>query len=153
MMKIVDPRFYETERGYQGALVAQLTAHLDWAQFSGTPIVEQEYQKTLPKHGITIRPDVIIHVPVVPGHPEHRTQGNFVAFELKRRASTADAVADYESLRLLARKLAYPLTIFINLDSEVDHREQCPPDIQDQTVSIAVRLVNGAPIMISRDFV
>lgn len=152
MMKIVDPRFYETERGYQGALVAQLTAHLDWAQFAGNPIVEQEYQKTPRKHGITIRPDVIIHIPLIRGASGDPAVGNFVAFELKRRASIADAMADFESLQLMAQRLAYPLTIFINIDSETNHNECCPLEILDQTVSLAVRLVNGEPVIVSSNF-
>lgn len=147
MMSIVDPRFYETERGYQGALIAQLTAHLDWAKFAGSPIIEQEYQKTLPNHGMKIRPDAIIHIPFVLGGFEERTQGNFVAVELKRKASVADAVADYESLLLMAQRLAYPLTIFINIDSEDNHHEHCPAEIREQTYSVAVRLKDGVPVL------
>lgn len=30
-------------------------------------IIEQEYQKRLAEHGITFRPDIIIHVPTAPG--------------------------------------------------------------------------------------
>lgn len=147
MQKILDPRFYETERGYQGALVAQLTMHLEFADFNGHPIIEQEYQKTLPNHGITIRPDVIVHIPFSKEWAADRTHGNVVAIELKRRATNSDAVADFQSLSLLAHHLAYLLMIFINIDSADNHHRNCPPYIEEQTVCFAARLGGGVPVV------
>ncbi len=145
MKNIAEPRFYETERGYQGALIAQLTANLNFATLNGNPIIEQEYQKTLPHHGITIRPDIIIHIPSRPNSEEDRTRGNFVAVEIKRRATDSEAKLDYDSLSLLVHRLAYPLIVFINIDSDDDHRRNCPPKIAAQTISIAVHLEDGVP--------
>jgi hypothetical protein len=48
------PRFFETERGYQGELLAELRAALLMLGLPGDAIVEQEYQKTFPKHRITV---------------------------------------------------------------------------------------------------
>jgi hypothetical protein len=151
MLNVLDPRFYETERGYQGALIAQLTIHLELANLNGHPIIEQEYQKTLPNHGIAIRPDVIIHTPYVAGGFEDRRRGNFVAIEIKRRANIPDAEADYQSLALLAERLAYPLTVFVNIDSTENHHRNCPAGIAEQTISIAVRLEDGVPTLYSSD--
>jgi hypothetical protein len=151
MQGIFDPRFYETERGYQGALIAQLTIHLDIAALNGNPIIEQEYQKTLPRHGITIRPDIIIHIPSRPNSDDDRSFGNFVAIEIKRGATDVEAKLDYDSLALLAHRLAYPLTIFINIDSDDDHRRSCPPEITEQTISVSVRLEDGVPVIRGSD--
>jgi hypothetical protein len=147
MENISDPRFYETERGYQGALIAQLTIHLDLATLNGDPIIEQEYQKTLPRHGITIRPDITVHIPARSNNQDDRRIGNFVAIEIKRDASDAEAKLDYDSLASLAQRLAYPLTIFINIDLVDDHRRSCSPEIAEQTISLAVCLEDGVPVL------
>ena len=84
---IREPRLFETERGYQGELLVQLARRLEDAAFPGDPIVEQEYQKTMPLHGITLRPDVVIHIPFDRGNAERRDEGNFVAIELKLRST------------------------------------------------------------------
>lgn len=84
---IREPRFYDTERGYQGEVLAELRSRLVGAGLPGDPVVEQEYQKTIPQHGLTIRPDIIIHIPFDRGVTGSRREGNFVAVELKRRGS------------------------------------------------------------------
>ena len=63
MLSITEARYFESERGYQGALIAQLEIRLAGLSFADRPIIEQEYQKTFPAHGITIRPDILLHVP------------------------------------------------------------------------------------------
>ena len=72
-------RLFETERGYQGELLAMLRPRLVGAALPGDPIVEQEYQKRIKDHGITIRPDIIIHVPFERGASQNRAEGNFAA--------------------------------------------------------------------------
>ena len=52
-------RFFETERGYQGEFLAELRVKLPHAGLPGDAIVEQEYQKRLPAHGVKVRPDVM----------------------------------------------------------------------------------------------
>jgi hypothetical protein len=65
------PRFFETERGYQGELLAELRAALPALALPGDAIVEQEYQKTLPIHNINVPPQL-----VVPGSSERWRQGS-----------------------------------------------------------------------------
>jgi len=108
-------RFFETERGYQGEFLAELRARLPQAGLPGDAIVEQEYQKRLPHHGIRSRPDIIIHIPTPAGG--NRRQGNFAAFELKVRAGRAEAREAFENLNALLGALDYPLGVFVNVGS------------------------------------
>lgn len=114
----------------------------------GDPIIEQEYQKTIPDHGMRIRPDLIVHIPFGRDPAAARTDGNFVAMEIKRQATPTEALEDFESLSLMATKLQYPLTIFLNVDSSKTYFEQCPKDIAAQTCCVAVRLVGREPVII-----
>jgi hypothetical protein len=148
---IREPRFFETERGYQGELVAQLGKRLKNAALPGDPIVEQEYQKTMPAHGITIRPDIVIHIPFERGVVESRDRGNFVAIELKRHSTENEAYGDFASLAQMHEVLRYPLTIFINIDSDKTHWAACPQSIAHQTVCFAVRLQDGKPFVRSEE--
>jgi hypothetical protein len=84
---ITAPRFFQTERGYQGALLTQLDRRL---RLPDHAIIEQEYQKQAGLHGLTIRPDIIIHEPFDPGRHAGRTEGNLAAVELKRKATPSD---------------------------------------------------------------
>ena len=114
------PRFYETERGFQGAFLAELVRRLPTLSFKGA-IVEQEYQKRMRPHGITTRPDIIIHVPFEDHRHKSRRQGNFVVFELKLNASAKTALPDYVHLANMCEVLAYPLGIFINIAASTAH--------------------------------
>jgi hypothetical protein len=144
---IKEPRFFHTERGYQGALICELKSRLTQAAFPDDPIVEQEYQKTLPNHGINIRPDLIIHVPFERGLTPGRDKGNFVAIEIKRRSTEAEAVEDFAALELMAMKLGYPITILLNIDSLEARAQRCPASIATQTVCFAVQLRDGEPVI------
>lgn len=144
---IREPRLFETERGYQGELLVQLARRLKDAAFPGDPIVEQEYQKTMPLHGITLRPDVVIHIPFGRGNAERRDEGNFVAIELKLSSTDKDARNDFESLAQMHEVLRYPLTIFINIDSDETHFAACPPRIAPHTVCFAVCLEDSIPVV------
>lgn len=144
---IREPRFYATERGFQGELLTALRNRLDGAELPGEPIVEQEYQKTLPLHGVNFRPDVIVHIPFERGRVERRDQGNFVAMELKLRSTENEANADFAKLVQMREVLGYPLTIFINIDSDETHAAQRPAAIADHTVCFAVLLEHGNPVV------
>jgi hypothetical protein len=78
-------------------------------------IVEQEYQKRLPDHGIRVRPDIIIHIPTLVGG--NRRLGNFAVFELNLRAGEIEAREDFANLDAVLGALDYPLGVFINIDS------------------------------------
>ena len=96
---IDEPRFFKTERGYQGELLAELRPRLKKAGFPGDPVVEQEYQKRIKAHRLKIRPDLIIHIPFERGKTEARTEGNFVAIEIKRDKN--DVETAFENLQLM----------------------------------------------------
>jgi hypothetical protein len=145
---IREPRLFSSERGYQGELLAELKKRLRTAAFPGDPIVEQEYQKRLRSHGITIRPDLIVHVPFDRGTTRNRAEGNFVAIELKRRSTEEEALADFRSLEIIKEKLAYPLTVFVNIDAASTFAEVCPESIAKQTVCFSVQLKDGNPVVV-----
>jgi hypothetical protein len=145
MEAIVEPRFFETERGYQGELLAELRARLHDIGLPDDPVIEQEYQKRLREHGLTIRPDLIVHIPFDRGATQDRRDGNFVAIEIKRdRNKVREAFA---SLAAIERALDYALTILIVVDSAETFAEQCPPDIARKTVCFAARLEDGRPVV------
>lgn len=145
---ITDPRFFNTERGYQGALVSELSRRLGEIPIGpGNPIVEQEYQKRASEHHITIRPDIIIHIPFEREATPSRSHGNYVAIELNLRANPHEAAEDYENLRQLVEVLNYEIAIFINIDSNQSHAATCPASITGRTHSYAVSLQNGAVLI------
>lgn len=144
---INEERFFHDERGFQGALLHELNTRLANAAFPGNPIIEQEYQKRIPLHKVRIRPDIIIHVPFERGLADERDEGNFVAMELKRRATVKRAKDAFASLAQMKKALKYPLTIFINIDSDQTHSKLCPKGIAGQTPCFAVRFEDGKSIV------
>jgi len=137
LQSIGEPRFFETERGYQGALLGELHGRL---HLDEPAIVEQEYQKQAGLHGLSIRPDIIIHEPFDPGHHRTRSDGNVAVMELKRRATPAQASADFQSLVLMLGRLQYHLGIFINIDSTRTHYALIPEDVRARIVCFAVAI-------------
>jgi hypothetical protein len=144
---IREERFFQDERGFQGALLQELSQRVAHGAFPGDPIIEQEYQKRLPLHKIRIRPDITIHVPFERGVAEGRDEGNFVAVELKRRATAKKAKEAFANLAQMKKALKYPLTIFINIDSEQTHAGLCPKSIVGQTACFAVRFEDGRSVV------
>jgi hypothetical protein len=134
---ILAPRLFETERGYQGALLGQLDRRL---QLPARVIVEQEYQKQAGRHGVTIRPDIIIHEPFDPERFADRTQGNVAVIELKLRATAAEAADDFKSLGLMLDVLRYPLGIFINIGDARTWSDALPEQLRGRVVCFAVTL-------------
>lgn len=139
---ITDKRFFSTERGYQGQLLTELNKRRLEQIFLGRAIVEQEYQKTLDNHGITIRPDIIIHIPHEEGIYQNRRTGNFVVIQLKRRASEDAANDDFKNLDLMFEKLNYPLGIFLNVDSDKTFFDNYSGKYNERLHCFAVRLIN-----------
>lgn len=103
---ITAPRYFRTERGFQGELLVQLSRRL---HLLDREIVEQEYQKRQQDHGLTVRPDIIIHEPFDPAHHAGRAEGNRAVVELKLNTTTAEAAEDFESLAAMIQVLHYPL--------------------------------------------
>lgn len=133
-------RFFQTERGFQGELLAQLAARL---QLPDHAILEQEYQKRQQEHGLTIRPDIIIHEPYDPNRHAERTEGNHAVLELKLNATPDEALADFHSLATMIKVLRYPVGIFVNIASDATYAELIPEDVRKQIITFAVFLVDG----------
>jgi hypothetical protein len=58
--------------GFQGQLLVELWKRIPTYLPSDSVIIEQEHQKTLDRHGLTIRPDIIIHEPFDPARHTSR---------------------------------------------------------------------------------
>ena len=121
---ITEPRFFATERGFQGELLAGLRARLHEAYFPGDPVVEQEYQKRMREHDIRIRPDLIVHIPFERDLTRVRRAGNFVAVEIKRDIN--DVPAAFENLAVIERALDYALTVLVMVNSPDTRRRAVP---------------------------
>ena len=137
---INEERSFQDERSFQGALLQELARRLERGVLPDDPIIEEQYHKRLRAHGIRIRPDIIVHVPFERRLTEGRGQGKFIAIELKLRATAKTAKEALGNLAILKKVLKYPLTIFINVDSDETHFPLCPEGVVDQTVCFEVRL-------------
>jgi hypothetical protein len=137
---ITNARFFETERGFQGAFQANLVAALG-DRVPPEAIVEEEYQKRIKIHGIRRRPDVIVHTPTQAGG-DFRA-GNFAVFALKLRANPSDARQDFEALDAMFAALHYPLGAFINIGDDRTHAEQYGGAFHDRVHTFAVWQSNG----------
>lgn len=131
------PRFFETERGFQGELLVQMRHRVP---LLNDVIVEQEYQKRLMVHGLNIRPDIVVHEPFNPKFHNARTEGNIAVIELKLNASPAEAVADFKNLSAMLDVLQYPIGIFINIASARTHSDLVPIQVRGKVVCFAVYL-------------
>ena len=140
---ITDRRYFSTERGYQGQLIAELNSRANKEQIlPGKVILEQEYQKTLRKQGITIRPDIIIHVPYEKRMYSNRRAGNFVVIQVKLNATVRKAREDFGKLDSMFQKLDYPLGIFLNINSADTFFDCYTGDYPERLHCFAVRLVS-----------
>ena len=115
--------------------------------FPSETIVEQEYQKVLEKHGIRKRPDIIIHIPYEKGLYPNRYTGNFVAIQLKLRASETKAKEDFNTLDLMFERLKYPLGIFSNIDSDKTFFDCYSGNYKSRLYCFAVQLVEGEVVV------
>jgi hypothetical protein len=137
---IAHPRFYETERGFQGEFLAALRRVLPEGFLEAGVLIEQEYQKRLAQHRLTIRPDIIIHEPFDPARHKGRDDGNVAVIELKLNASAQDAQSDFESLAKMLGVLNYPVGIFINIASARTHADAVPQTAKGRITCFAISL-------------
>ena len=142
---IHEGRLFDTERGYQGALVAQLETRLAQSSiWPGNPLVEQEYQKTIERHGLTLRPDIIVHLPFDRGGIPNRQEGNYAVIQLKLRGRLKKALNDYCKLALMCSVLHYSVGVFINIDSDATFFSDYEGEARVKLYAFAVRLRNGS---------
>jgi hypothetical protein len=106
---IREPRLFLTERGYQGQLLVEFDKLLEGERDSiARPLVEQEYQKTADKHGITLRPDIIVHIPFERGVSPTRQHDNHLVILLNLAAKKKKPRKILISLRLCALFFSIP---------------------------------------------
>jgi hypothetical protein len=145
-----EPSLFRDERGYQGELKSKIDRLIDTkvplADFS-TPLVQEEYQKRAERHGITLRPDLIIHVPFERGVSPTRKNDNYMVILLKRSAGWAKAKENFSNLEIICSGLNYPVGISINVASSKLWLPKLTPKIPSCFTlhEIAVKLVNGTP--------
>ena len=145
---ISEPRLFRSERGYQGALLAGLQARLaKHSIWPGDPIVEQEYQKRARDHNLTIRPDLIIHIPYERGSLSSRMHGNYAVIELKRRATREEALEDFKKLGQMCTFLDYPVGVFINIDSDKTYFAEYEGEARERLHALAVELSDGVVVL------
>ena len=117
LKSITASRFFRSERGFQGEFHVRLERLLRRKGLVlNYAIIEEEYQKTIPNHGISHRPDLIVHIPFEAGLTRSRREGNFVAFEFKLKGSRLDAVDQFIKLDDYLTILDYPLGVFVNIN-------------------------------------
>lgn len=109
--------------------------------------MEQEYQKRAEDHGLTIRPDIIIHVPFNRGRFPDRTKGNYAVIQLKRRGGIKKALNDYCNLALMCEILDYGIGVFINVDSEIPHLKDYEGHAKEKLYGFAVQLQDGRVVL------
>lgn len=148
---VTSPRFFQTERGFQGALLAQLAKHVPTELFAPDTVIEQEYQKRLSLHGLSIRPDIIIHEPFNTKRHADRSEGNIAVVELKLKATEKEAVADFNNLIAMTEILNYPLAVFINIASSATHSDHIPIEAEGRIVAFAVSLNDGCTTIVQSD--
>ncbi len=150
---ISHPHFFNTERGYQGELLAELRKRLPRLKINkGRAVIQQEYQKTRQDHGIRLRPDLLIHEPFDSRHHRDRTQGNYAVFELKRLSTPKKAQDDFCSLFQLMKALNYPLAFFVNIDSGTTHIAHAPSNMPGRLIAFAVKLIDGHVVLKEEEF-
>ena len=143
---IKEKRFFETERGYQGELLSEIHSRLKDQEWAGDPILEQECQKRLGLHGLTIRPDIIIHIPFERGNVKERQDGNFCVIELKLRASQRDIQGDLKKLSDMCNLLRYGCGIFVNIDTLKMFSAADFCDLKGPLYYIATALIEDVPV-------
>jgi len=146
--RIREPRLFSTERGYQGHLAAELDKLVEGEPDSiARPLVEEEYQKTAEKHGIALRPDIVVHIPFERGVSPTRQHDNYLVILLKLSGTKEDAIEDFNKLETICSVLKYPAGVFVNIATS----DLCLPNYARKRAKeftlyeIAVQLHDGVP--------
>jgi len=142
--RIKSPRFFKTERGFQGRLNSVLNRIQEEQHiFPDGTIIEEEYQKKLDPHGMRQRPDIIIHVPIESGHSNNRKENNYVVFALKLNARKNEVMKDFKKLDEVIEKLNYQFGIFININSINCFLEEYQGPNNDKLHEFCIKQING----------
>ncbi len=138
------PRFFKSERGYQGVFYCRLYDEFENnGLVNEDQIIEMEYQKSS-RHDISQRPDIIFHIPV-----EHSganiAENNYAVWALKANANEPAAQEDFEKLDEMFKHLNYPFGFFININSEQHHLTSYNGNFKDRLFAFSVWLQDDAP--------
>lgn len=138
------PRYYASERGFQGRFNVALHDTLSREGILRDSVVlEEEYQKgTL--HGTSQRPDIILHLPREESGAGAR-DNNLAVWALKRHATARSARSDFAKLDRMFNALDYPVGFFINIDASDHQRRVYNGRYPNRIVCFAVRLLDRAP--------
>jgi hypothetical protein len=148
LREVTHPRFFRSERGYQGRFYCALQGELDrrCCFLEDGFILEMEYQKG-ERQKMRQRPDIILHSPAEESGASVR-DNNLAAFYLKLRATPNRALEDFGKIDEIFKGLQYPLSIFINIGSQLHHLDQYRGHFRDLIHAFAVcREVEGTIII------
>jgi hypothetical protein len=138
LRSISHPHFYEDERGFQGELLVALRKSIPEQFLPEGAVVQQEYQKRLWRHGLKLRPDIVIHEPFEFTEYESRKEGNYMVIALKRNATPARAAEDFADLVAMCDILEYPAATFINIASSKTYADSLPDSAKGRITCFAV---------------
>ena len=143
LKEVNNPRFFKTERGYQGRFACAMYEVMDNKEiFPDDTILEEEYQKRLKEHGTIQRPDIIVHIPTEISGSADRSKNNFAVFAFKKNANSEKATEDFDKLDIMFKKLGYPLGIFINIGALHTHIDEYKGDYKERLHFFSVVLKN-----------
>jgi hypothetical protein len=146
MRHLTAPRFFRSERGYQGWFYCHLQRELDRRGLLVEPcILEMEYQKSR-RHGMEQRPDIILHIPAEESGA-HVAENNFVVWALKLNATEAKAAEDFTNLDEIIGGLGYRIGIFVNVASTRTFARSYSGGYADRIFMVAVTMENGTPVL------
>jgi len=137
LRNITAPRFFKSERGYQGIFYCALYKELEHNKLVNEDrIIEMEYQKSR-RHELTQRPDIIFHIPVE--HSGGRVkENNFAVWAIKARSNMKRAKEDFIKLDEMFDTLNYPLGFFININSDQHHLDLYDGPYKDRLLAFSV---------------
>ena len=144
LSSIENPRFFKSERGYQGIFYCRLYDELDSRNLiTEDQIIEMEHQKSS-RHGITQRPDIIFHIPVEISGADVN-ENNYAVWAFKPNADHDAAQEDFEKLDQMFEMINYPLGFFINIRTDQHHLNNYNGQFRDRLFGFSVWLQNGSP--------
>lgn len=135
---IRDRRVFELMQSYRAELLAEIRRRLPAAGLPGDAIVQQEYRQRLADHGVTVPPDIIVHVPTPIGGA--RRPGHFAVVELDRNAGPREAQENFDNLDTAMQLLPCSLAVFLNVASSQTQASQYQGPFRDRLHCFAVRL-------------
>jgi hypothetical protein len=149
LKSIRHPRYFESERGYQGQFYHFLYDELQrQGVFSNSGLIlEEEHQKSDIPHKTRQRPDIILHIPRKESGAQ-AFENNVAVWALKLKASAEDASEDFRKLDEMFEYLHYPLGFFVNIDSTAHYKNSYKGNYPDRIVEFTVFL-KGEEVVLS----